>query len=527
MPSGRKNAETFTPANGESHEDAHELEIKFRTDSSGLQQAKIFICGDKAGELPALKLRSRYFDTPSGSLRKAGVGLRLRSGEGKGDVQTVKSVGAAHGGPFLRREAEAQAVGDTPDISLFDKKSAMFLAKLIRDERLAVQAETAIRRESLMVNAGVSQVEISFDDGFAKAGDPTLDIKEIELELKSGPAEDLYALAIRLAESLPLRLDFSSKAAKAFGLMTDEKQTAFKASPVHLDRSMNLADLISAILTSTLEHFAANWPVFRQVGQAESIHQLRVALRRMRSALAFFERELDGEVFESLREKAKYIATALGRVREIDVFRENVERLSGRKSTESLDMNALLAALDDLRKHTFQNASNVMEEAQTTVFALEIQRIASGYGQYCASDVKQAIDVPAIDFAGRTLDHLHKRVLNRGRHFEKMDADQRHELRIAFKNLRYAADFFSGLYSGNRRIKAYLDCLAAIQNIMGAQNDAVMAAQFLEAHLTGFTDAERLAAMAVVKAQAVKKAFGERALIKRWRDFKEAEIFWS
>ncbi len=522
-----KSHKAVTPASGQSHDAGHELEIKFRTDLAGLEQAKIYLCGDEAGALPSLKLQSRYFDTPSGSLRKAGVGLRMRSGERDGSVQTVKSVGAAHGGPFQRREAEVPAVGGAPDISLFDKKSARFLAKLIGNEKLTAQAETSIKRERLMVPVGGSLVEFSFDDGYAKAGKRRLDIKEIELELKSGSAQDLCLLAIRLADALPLRLDFSSKAAKAFGLMTGANPGVSKAKPVQLDQTMTLSDLVTAIFSNVLEHFVGNWPAFRETRQPEAIHQMRVALRRMRLALAILGREIGDETLEALRGEAKHIATALGHVREIDVFRENAEQLSGSKSKSVPDMGPLLIVLDKLREHAFHDASVVMDDGKTTVFVLEIQSLASKYGQSGVGADKEVPAVTAIDFAEKTLDRLHERVLKRGEHFAKMDAEQRHALRIAFKNLRYAAGFLSSLYATNIRTKIYLNRVSAIQEVLGAQNDSVMAEQFAEANLADFGNAIHTGAMAVVKAQHVRKSLCERVLIRRWQEFKETEAFWG
>ncbi len=522
-----KSHKAVTPANSQSHDAGHELEIKFRTDFAGLEQAKIYLCGDEAVALPSLKLQSRYFDTPSGCLRKAGVGLRLRSGERSGTVQTVKSVGAAHGGPFQRRETEVSAVGSTPDISLFDKKSAAFLAKLIGKETLAEQAETTIKRERLMVPSGASSVEISFDDGFAKAGIRKIDIREIELELKSGNALDLYALAIRLAKALPLRLDFSSKAAKAFGLMTGDQPVAIKAKPIQFNRSMTLSNLATAIFSNGLEHFVGNWPAFLETRQPESIHQMRVALRRLRLALALFGRELGDDALETLRTKARHIATALGHVREIDVFRENAEKLSRSNGRSAPDMEPLLIVLDKLRGHAYHDAALILDDCKTTVFALEIQSLASKYGQGGMFGDKETLDISAIHFAEKTLDRLHERVLIRGEHFAKMDAEQRHELRIAFKNLRYAVGFLSGLHPMNLRTKTYLSHVSAIQEVLGAQNDAVMAEQFVEANLAGLGDAVHAGAMAVVKAQRVRKSAGERILIRRWHEFKETEIFWA
>ena len=82
---------------------------------------------------------------------------------------------------------------------------------------------------------------------------------------------------------------------------------------------------MQAVLSNTLRHFVANWAAIREAEDPTAIHQMRVALRRMRAALAMFKRALPCSEFDLLREEAKQIASALGPARDCDVFREMVE----------------------------------------------------------------------------------------------------------------------------------------------------------------------------------------------------------
>ena len=82
--------------------------------------------------------------------------------------------------------------------------------------------------------------------------------------------------------------------------------------------------------------------------------------------------------------------------------------------------------------------------------------------------------IPACDFAAATLDTLRRRVKRRGHHLAKLDEEPRHRVRIAGKTLRYAAEFFSGLYPGKkagRRRETFLDALEDLQTELGHLND--------------------------------------------------------
>ena len=82
-------------------------------------------------------------------------------------------------------------------------------------------------------------------------------------------------------------------------------------------------------------------------------------------------------------------------------------------------------------------------------------------------------------FARRRLRNRARAVSELARDHGKMNAERRHELRIAFKKLRYALDFFAPLFPG-KRLAAYQASLAAIQDLLGTLNDQVTAARLIK-----------------------------------------------
>ena len=95
--------------------------------------------------------------------------------------------------------------------------------------------------------------------------------------------------------------------------------------PCSFPQTATLDDAVEVVISSALCQFVANWPAMTETQHPESIHQMRVALRRLRTALAFFDRVLPCAEFRVFRAEAKRIASALGPARNWDAFRELVE----------------------------------------------------------------------------------------------------------------------------------------------------------------------------------------------------------
>ncbi len=85
-----------------------------------------------------------------------------------------------------------------------------------------------------------------------------------------------------------------------------------------------LDDAVTAIISNTLAHFVANWACLRETDEPESIHQMRIALRRMRCGLSIFKRALPNAGFGALRDDAGRLASAFGPVRNADAIRISV-----------------------------------------------------------------------------------------------------------------------------------------------------------------------------------------------------------
>ncbi len=188
-----------------------EIEVKFRTDRDGLKRARASQVLASVSGPRTERVRTTYFDTAAGDLRKNGILLRIRR-KGRGSPILGIRAAQADNGPFSRKEIEVRSPDMQPDLSLLEEATAIELTSLVGGRPLAAQFETDIKRQTILVEQGRSRVEVAFDEGVIAAADRSVPLTEIELKLKSGDESDLYDLAMRLAEALPCGSTSSAKA---------------------------------------------------------------------------------------------------------------------------------------------------------------------------------------------------------------------------------------------------------------------------------------------------------------------------
>jgi len=185
-----------------------EIELKFllhRADIAALLAAL------PAGEAAVKAMQATYYDTAGDTLRRAGLGLRVRR-TGASRIQTLKSAAGADGG---RDEWEWPVPSDAPDPRLL----ADTPAKLPPGARLEPRFTVTVSRTTRVVALGDARIEIALDDGEVVAGGRQETILELELELLSGPREALDRLASDLRSRVPLVPSTITKAERGFRLL--------------------------------------------------------------------------------------------------------------------------------------------------------------------------------------------------------------------------------------------------------------------------------------------------------------------
>lgn len=261
-----------------------------------------------------------------------------------------------------------------------------------------------------------------------------------------------------------------------------------------------------------LAQFEANRTVYLRSAAPEALHQMRVGLRRLRTALSIMARHGRPDGVEAIRSQARLIGTVTGPARQCDVLLEST-RLDFPQASLGNDVTRLIALVEDYRAHCHAEAKAFLEGAGTDAFLGDAREFAAAA---VAPDASPS----------RILERLLRRALRRGRHFRSIDDDARHELRIALKKLRYGSEFFHSGFSARKRYPKFLKAAGRLQDLLGAHNDLVEANGFL-AGLPGADAPELSAAKAAVAAHYGRRDKQAAARLSlAWRKFRRARPFW-
>lgn len=469
-------------------------------------------------------LKAVYYDTPKRALRRDGFSFRVRQ-SGARFTQTVK---AEFDDPLRRGEWEAAVPSMTPDIAL-----AMPLVsdKLRADlERHPVEAvfSSDIHRHQRLVDLPSGTIEVAFDHGLLTSGDRSMPVSEIELELKSGSPSAIWELALRLAEHGSVKPSIRTKSARGFDLAADTPPRAPKPPKLRLDPSTSLDEAFSEILRSCLLHLLQSLPAAEDGRDPEGMHQLRVALRRLRSALDLMRSVVSLNKLDLMRAEAKWLAASLSGARDWDVFRQETLRTvaDGCPSVAGFDTLGELA--DERRATCYDKARLALADrrCQHFVIGLGAWIEARGWRSEVAPEGLAQLAEPAINFARNILSAQHAKVLKRGRRFKSLPTEERHRVRLAAKKLRYVADFLLPLCGQRKSARRFSRRLADLQQELGVYNDMATTTSLL-ADVDAGSTSSGMAAAAIAGWQAHAMAGIEARLIKAWSEFTGAKVPWS
>lgn len=447
-----------------------EIELKFQVPA----HRRAAVDAAVAGSTPPrrMRLQAAYADTPERLLAGAGIALRVRR-EGRLWVQTLK--GAASDG-LTRAEHNvplgAGAAVPVPDPArhagtpLGDRLIALIAASPKADLRVLFRTDILRRTRLVRVRSG-AVVELAFDAGRILAGDRQAPVNELEIELKSGDSAAVIETARRWVPRFGLWLDTRSKAERGGMLARDQAQAAPRlARAVVLDKAMRFDAAWRQVLRACTEQVTVN---ASQIGDGqhgdEHVHQLRVGLRRLRSAQALFE--VDAQAPPPVWDAAaRALFQRLGEVRDHAVTEgEFAAELEAALQAAAVGAGPRLAAPTPPKVV----ATDVVRAPAVQLLLLDL--LAAGSAAPAAPAEAEA---PLRTQLARRLDRWHRRAASDAKRFAELDDEARHRLRKRIKRLRYAVEFSASLFP-QRKVRSYLKPLRALQERLGALNDLSVA----------------------------------------------------
>lgn len=476
------------------------------------------------GRAATRRVRSVYYDTPEFALLRAGVALRLRA-DGRRWLQTLKTQGEAAAGMHLREEWEWPLPGEALDFGLL---AATPQARLFRAPRLRAALRplfaTEFTRTSLhLVFDDGSLAELCLDSGEVRSGRRALAISEAELELLAGSQVHLFDLALELSGRVPLRLGHASKAERGYALARGLQARPTKAAQLQLDEHGSVAAAFAIIVRGCMTHMQANEAGFLAGRDPEYLHQVRVALRRMRACFSLFKPVIPQPVFAPVIDQLREQNAVLGRARDWDVFvHEMLRALRAQRADE--------AAVAAFERHCIRLGRTHLRAAQDVVASAAWQRLWLQLGRLLAEGAwmqeHAALAQPAGGFAASLLQQRAAALKKRGKRLPALDAAGRHRLRIAAKKLRYAAEFFAALFP-KRRVRPYVKSLAAVQEVLGGLNDAATLLRLLPEATAGARAPDPRVAGLIQGWSAASTHLQLDALARAWDRWQRQKPFWK
>ena len=428
------------------------------------------------GRTRSRKLHTVYYDTPDYALRRQGLSLRVRE-IGNAYVQCVKQTDKQLGCMLVRDEWEGPVPSQDPAISVIDNKTLRGRIKRAGGKDLRPVFQTDIQRTSraLRFEDG-STATLDLDIGEIVAGDDSAPICELELELDSGAPEWLFDLASEIRKAVPFRLATLGKATRGYALITQDILQPSKPTNLDLAKDATVEQVLTEVVQHCLDHLQANEPFLLTSDDTEGVHQVRVALRRMRAALQLFKSALPEEQFGWIVAEAKWLTGELSAVRAWDVFAEEFVAPVATFHSADEGFDALSSAVNLARQQSYHRARDVILSERYTDFLLRVSAWLSSraWRKQAVSEQTARLLDPIVEHCSKLLRKRDSRVRKQCQKFEDLSDAELHELRLAVKKLRYAVDFFENLYP-TKRVKPYRKRLAKLQDGLGYLNDVVTA----------------------------------------------------
>ena len=405
-------------------------------------------------------MEATYYDTSARTLWKTGYAFCVRR-EGTSWMATLKGMGQSEGGLHQRREWNVPILGPSLDPEVFRQMvGADKVVKMLKGQSsLEPLFKTVFTRWSVLVHPQNSSglVELVMDKGIISAEDKNEDIYEVEIELKEGMAQDLLDFGAELSYRFPLLPEEKSKYYR--GLCLAKLPVINKAKSTAQWPSMAgtfLAEAVGTVLAAQTAYFAKQDAV-------EGIHDLRVALRKLRSRLSFVAPLYPAEEGQHWKDVLRDWNLCMAGIRELDVLQEEWATAAEHCGVDNSN-SPLTTYLRTQREELAGTLDKVMDKGKLTADLLAF------WAWSTATETADEIEITWQEFASKRLEQWLKDMRQMTKRVDRTDTTAMHRLRIRGKKARYILERYAQ-YHGDRdtvrltaKLKQFQECLGDIHD---------------------------------------------------------------
>ncbi len=505
-----------------------ELKLRFRPEDQSILRSVPRLLGR---EPRVRKLSSTYFDTPGTDLRNRGLVLRVRKDGGR-YIQTVKSDRGNLGSALDRLESETPLPSSLPDITAIPDEILARRVGEVAGAGLKPMFRVEVERTTIPTSfVDDCDITVDIDVGEVRAGRRRRRVCEIELESNGASPASLFALARELHQHIPLRVSLVTKSDQGYDLRECAQPTPKKAGKVVLENGSSVGQGLQTIVQSGMTQLLANDACVLTTTNPEGIHQMRVALRRLRSAFRIFRSLIPAEQYASFTQEMQWLTSVLGPARDWDVFSLDIVEPVLEHFPDHEGLSLIWRRTKGRRERYRKAAREGILSRRFTSFILDLSAwlTANEWQRQQLSPEAARLFDPIKGFSTIAIGDCHRKVRKLGKRIADLPILDRHRLRINVKRLRYATEFFDSLYPA-KPVKIFSKRLARLQDDLGHLNDIAVAGE-LSQHLVGASSgAEKLL---LVEAKGILVGWHTQLLLQNEsvlrRDIKDllgAPAFW-
>jgi triphosphatase len=472
-----------------------------------------------------------YYDTDDWRLYRAGYALRVRETDG-GVEATMKSLEPGEGSLRRRREiSEPMEDGRLSTLGKTNGPVGSMSRKIIGGRGLRRLFQIRTRRQRFALGLDGSTGEVSLDASEIHVGEDRVELRRVEVEIETAPTSELQGFVDEMQSALdlsPATLSKYETGLYASGL-DPVGDTGFGSTAI--DPSMSVGEVAFAVLRRQFAEMRAHEGGTRLGEEPEELHDMRVPTRRMRAAMKVFRDALP-ERAGWFEEELRWVAGALGEVRDLDV---QIERLEGWK--EEADEETA-KSLDKVVAIIEKRRTKAREDMLAVLDSERYDRLESSFAQMLRRGPEREVaQTNGRNLTGEPITAVAPALISR-RHRKWRKAAKRldassppedfHDTRKKGKRLRYTLEFVSEVYG--HPVQKLIGPLKTLQDDLGDHQDAVVAAGFLRelGTTTGGTRVPRAVAftMGVYSQRCSREAQDLRAAVpdsKPFRALKKAK----
>lgn len=438
-----------------------EIELKFQIKND---KKDAFLKALQRKKCDKSTIHTQYFDHDKCPLSTQGIGLQQRLENG----QWTQILHLSNTGQLAPTQFQINLGTTAPNNFEFKnfgnknhhKSISKNTQKLLNDlsSELYVKFSIDIERFITSFNFQKSLIEVYFDQGLVYSQQQKREFSEITFKLKKGNIQDFISFVLPRIKRYALYLNTQTKT--HYDDLLSQNIPAQFQTPFQLDPKSSPEQAIKKIVQHTLQHLLPNSSAIASgCFTEEHVHQARVAIRRLRSALktfAHWSSHLDLTWEQQLAE----LFRQLGHQRDLDMV-------------ESTILPEILA--DGAPNITLKKHKNIDENKLDDVFkSFNFHALILTLIQFIHTQHSEPLSLNLKKQFRKEIEKLHQNIINNSFNFLELTIDDQHRVRKRLKRLRYSIEFIASLYP-TEKVKEYLKALKPAQEALGLYNDLFVA----------------------------------------------------